>query len=117
MIESSNHRPDFHSLEVFLKVVETRSFAAAARQFGRTQPAISQTIRRLEDIVGGDLFKRQRGAPVELTAIGLAILPSARTLLDTVDKQMVRAWTIAEGWVTAICLRWYGPRVGGVEDR
>jgi len=89
-------RPDFHHLTVFLKVVETRSFAAAARQLGRSQPAVSQTIARLEEIYGGDLFERRRGAPLALTPIGEAILPSARVLLYTVDHQMVRAAATAQ---------------------
>lgn len=86
-----NARPDFKQLETFLKVAETRSFAAAARQLGVSQPAVSQTISRLEDILGGDLFERRRGAPVSLSPIGHAILPSARLLLFTVDRQIERA--------------------------
>jgi LysR family hydrogen peroxide-inducible transcriptional activator len=97
-------RPDFQQLEVFLAVVETRSFVAAARQLGRTQPAVSQTIRRLEDIFGGDLFKRHRNAPVELTPIGIEILPFARTLLDTVDRQVRRAMSVARGRTGALAI-------------
>ena len=84
-------RPEFHQLAIFLKVTETRSFTATARQLGCTQPAISQAISRLEDLYGGDLFERRRGAPLALSPIGEAILPSARTLLHTVDEQMARA--------------------------
>ena len=89
-------RPEFHQLAIFLKVTETRSFTATARQLGCTQPAISQAISRLEDLYGGDLFERRRGAPLTLTPIGKAILPSARMLLDTVDEQMARATATAQ---------------------
>ncbi len=85
-----------HQLETFLKVTEFRSFAEAARALGRTQPAISQTIARLEEIYGGDLFERRRGAPLALTPIGQAILPSVRTILDTIDQQMMRAAASAQ---------------------
>ena len=57
-------RPDFNHLETFLKVAETCSFAGAARQLGVSQPAVSQTISRLEEIYGADLFERRRGSPV-----------------------------------------------------
>lgn len=84
-------RPEFHQLTILLTVAELRSFTSAARCLGISQPAISQAIARLEDIYGGDLFERRRGAKLELTPIAEAILPSARTLLDTVDQQLLTA--------------------------
>lgn len=83
-------------MAIFLKVAELRSFAGAARLMGRTQPAISQAIARLEEIYGGDLFERRRGALLELTPIGQSILPSARMILDTIDQQMIQAVAIAQ---------------------
>ena len=90
-------RPDYHQLLVFLKTVQAGSFSGAARLLGKTQPAVSQAIARLEEIYGGDLFERRRGAPLTLTPIGEAILPSARIILDTVDRQMVNAVAAAQG--------------------
>lgn len=92
----SNRRPEFRQLEAFLKVTETRSFAEAARQLGISQPAVSQAIARLEELYGGDLFVRRRGSPVTLTPIGQAILPSAKLLLFTVDRQIDRAFATAQ---------------------
>lgn len=89
-------RPDLNQLEVFLRAAEARSFAGAARMMGRTQPAISQAIARLEEIYGGDLFERRRGALLELTPIGQSILPSARMILDTIDQQMLKAVATAQ---------------------
>lgn len=89
-------RPEFHQLEVFLKVVETKSFTAAGHMLGRTQPAISQAIARLEDIYGADLFERSRGAPLALTPVAEAILPTARQILDIADQQMRRAAATAQ---------------------
>lgn len=92
----SSARPDFNQLETFLKVSETRSFADAAKQLGVSQPAVSQTIARLEELYGGDLFERRRGSPVALTPIGRAVLPTVKLLLFTVDRQIARALSTAQ---------------------
>ncbi len=97
-------QPELHQLIMFLKVVETRSFVGAARLVGRTQPAVSQAIARLEEIYGGDLFERRRGALLELTPIGQAILPSARMILDALDQQMIRAAATAQSRVGNLTL-------------
>lgn len=114
-------RPAFHQIEVFLKVVETRSFVGAARQLGITQPAVSQTIARLEDIYSGELFVRNRRAPLTLTPIGEAILPFARTLLDTIDRQIVRAAATAISQAGTLAIGFYpgiasGPLREGLAD-
>ena len=45
-------------LETFLAVAEERSFSRAAVRLHRTQPAVSQVIRKLEASVGEQLFDR-----------------------------------------------------------
>ena len=49
---------DFFHLETFLAVVQTGSFSAAAKVVHRTQPAMSQIIRKLEEEIGEALFDR-----------------------------------------------------------
>lgn len=49
---------DFTELHVFLTVAAERSFSRAAAKLHRTQPAVSQAIRRLEDELGERLFDR-----------------------------------------------------------
>ena len=46
-------------LRAFIEVYRQRSFTAAARNLGLTQPAISQQIASLEDTIGRPLFERQ----------------------------------------------------------
>ena len=49
---------ELSELRVFLTVVAERSFSKAAMKLHRTQPAISQAVRRLEESVGERLFDR-----------------------------------------------------------
>lgn len=49
---------ELNQLETFVAVAELKSFSRAAERLHRTQPAISQVIRKLEDDVGETLFDR-----------------------------------------------------------
>ena len=49
---------DIFQLEVFLSVARERSFSRAAEKLYRTQPAVSQAIRKLENELGESLFDR-----------------------------------------------------------
>jgi DNA-binding transcriptional LysR family regulator len=49
---------ELSELRVFLRVADERSFSRAAMKLHRTQPAVSQSVRRLEDSVGERLFDR-----------------------------------------------------------
>src|SRR5499427_334805 len=49
---------DLTSLRIFLAVAEERSFSRAAAKVHRTQPAVSQAVKRLEDELGEQLFDR-----------------------------------------------------------
>src|SRR6266478_3591933 len=49
---------DLNALKIFLAVAHERSFSRAAAKVHRTQPAVSQAVRRLEDDLGEQLFDR-----------------------------------------------------------
>lgn len=49
---------DLSQLEVFLTVARERKFSRAAEKLFRTQSAVSQTVRKLEDEIGEPLFDR-----------------------------------------------------------
>jgi DNA-binding transcriptional LysR family regulator len=71
-------------LRVFLAVVDAGTFTAAADQVHLTQPAISASIRRLEEWAGARLLIRdRRGA--ELTVEGSALVPHARAAIAAID--------------------------------
>src|SRR5207248_10998945 len=49
---------DLSALKMFLAVAHERSFSRAAAKVHRTQPAVSQAVRRLEVELGEQLFDR-----------------------------------------------------------
>lgn len=71
---------DLSQLETFLAVIEERGFSRAAVRLRRTQPAISHTIRRLEDEIGEPLFERTSREGT-LTAAGELLREYAQRLL------------------------------------
>ena len=48
----------FAAMEVLVKVIDTGSFSAAARQLGVGQPAVSKTVAQLETRIGVKLLLR-----------------------------------------------------------
>src|SRR5580692_12808317 len=67
-------------LETFLAVAEERSFSRAAVKLHRTQPAVSQVIRKLEAAVGETLFDRA-ARDGSLTSAGTLLRDYAQRLL------------------------------------
>jgi DNA-binding transcriptional LysR family regulator len=72
---------DLWQLETFLAVVEERGFSRAATRLHRTQPAVSQTIRKLEEELGEQLFERTSRE---------GTLTSAGELLRTYAERLLR---------------------------
>ncbi|MGH9600418.1 MAG: LysR family transcriptional regulator [Terracidiphilus sp.] len=71
---------ELSQLETFLAVAEERSFSRAAVRLHRTQPAVSQVIRKLEESVGETLFDRA-ARDGSLTAAGALLRDYALRLL------------------------------------
>lgn len=71
---------DLSQLETFLAVAEERSFSRAAVRLHRTQPAVSQVIRKLEESIGEILFDRA-ARDGSLTAAGMLLRDYALRLL------------------------------------
>ncbi len=76
---------DLAELQVFLAVASERSFSRAAERLHRTQPAVSQTIKRLEEELNERLFDRSSKAG-RLTEAGELLLDYARRLTSLKDE-------------------------------
>lgn len=72
---------DINQLEVLVTVARERSFSRAAEVLDRTQPAISQAIRKLEGDVGEILFDRS-SKDGTLTFAGRVLLDYAEQMLN-----------------------------------
>ena len=71
-------------LRTFVTVVEVEGFTKAANILGRTQPAISLQVQRLEQLVGHKLILRV-GKDVSLTEQGESLAVYARQILQLND--------------------------------
>lgn len=129
---------DIRQLTAFLAIVQAGSLGRAAQALHITQPALSRSVRQLEEKVGVPLFERHSKGMV-LTPYGQALLPHAKLLkeesalaLDEIDalrglsKGTVRVGAIASVASAALpraierlLLRWPGLQIQimeGVDD-
>lgn len=69
----------------FLKICDSGSFAAAARDLNLTQSAVSMQISTLEQSLGVDLFDRKR-RPLQLTPRGRLVAQKAKPFVAQYDS-------------------------------
>src|SRR6476619_3939794 len=80
---------DIRMLRSFVSVVETGSITETARRLGRTQPAITLQMQRLEELTGKALFKEDSRRPV-VTDEGDMVLSYAKSILKLHDELLSR---------------------------
>jgi len=81
MVININFRTlDLNLLRVFDEVMAERNLTRAARNLSITQPAVSNSLRRLRDLLGDELVRRS-GAGVTPTPRALALWPTVRGAL------------------------------------
>jgi len=76
-------------LTAFRAVAEEESFTKAAEKIFRTQPAISQAIRSLEEELGERLFTRE-GRKSSLTQAGRIFLEHVEEVFETLEQGKLR---------------------------
>ena len=87
----------------FCAAAETGSFTAAAERLRVSQPAVAEQIRKLEQVLGADLFQRT-GRGVRLTDSGRAFAEHATRALRALDEatESVGELTSLRGGTVAI---------------
>src|SRR5512140_108733 len=77
-------RPSIRQLECLVAVAETRSFRRAATTLGISQPALSAQVQAAEQVLGIQVFERDRRS-VLITSAGEDVVSRAREALIAVD--------------------------------
>ncbi|KJS10538.1 MAG: LysR family transcriptional regulator [Hoeflea sp. BRH_c9] len=81
---------DIDLLRAFATVHQAGGFSQAADILGRSQPAISLQIKRLEERVGGQVFERTSARGIPLTPTGVTLMDYARQIIALHDEAMAR---------------------------
>ena len=90
---------DADQLLTLLAIAETGSVSEAAARLERGQPAISERMRRLTEVIGEPLYRRESGRIV-LTPLGKLLLPEIQQLrskLDDIEKILERRRSLGSG--------------------
>jgi len=83
-------------IQTFLVVAEYQSYTKAADHLGLTQPAVSAAIKRLEQVVGKQLFVKQ-GRGIAPTSTAYQLIPQFRQAVSIVDN------AISERTIFQVC--------------
>lgn len=108
--------PSMSLLCAFEAAARHESFTAAARELSLTQSAVSRQIRLLEDMLGSDLFVRERQT-VKLTIAGRTYANEVRHALQHVASATLgfranpRGGTLNLAILPTFGTRWLAPRL------
>lgn len=89
--------PTLDQLNILLAIVDTGSFAGAARKMGRAVSAISYGISNLEAQLGLRLFDREGTRRPKLTDAGRAVLAEARAAALVIDGLRAKVKGLLDG--------------------
>ena len=87
---------DLRDLRYFQCIAEVGHLGRAAERLGRTQPALTKCIRRMEAELGAVLFEH-RGRGLRLTPVGEVLLVQARRLRGAADNGLREIQEFARG--------------------
>ncbi|SKA25745.1 LysR family transcriptional regulator [Consotaella salsifontis] len=80
-------RLDFDLLQTFVAICESGNFSKAAERVHRTPSAVSLQVKKLEEMLGRELFRREARS-VTLTGDGEVLLGYARRMQKLCDETM-----------------------------
>lgn len=75
-------------LRAFVAIIDLRGYTRAGERLGRTQPAISLQMKRLQELLGVSLFVKEGG--MQLTENGEVVAGYARQILALNDEMMLK---------------------------
>lgn len=89
---------DLHlrDLRFFETVADLGHLGRAAQEVGRSQPALTKCIQRLEEVIGSPLFERA-GRGIRLTPVGEVLLARCRLLRAASDEVVREVRDFAQG--------------------
>jgi DNA-binding transcriptional LysR family regulator len=87
---------DLRDLAYFEVIAETQNLGRAAERLGRTKPALTKSVRRLEASIGASLFARV-GRGIVLTPVGMVLRDRARRIGNTMDEVLREVSEFATG--------------------
>lgn len=89
---------EMHQVRYFLTMARTLNFTKAAEECHVAQPSLSRAIKKLEEELGGDLFRRERSL-THLTDLGRLMVP----LLTQCHESAVAAKDLANSYQKGGC--------------
>ncbi len=90
-----NEMESLRPLRCFVAVADALHFGRAAETLVLPQSTVSEQVRKLESVFGGELFVRTSRSVV-LSSLGAVLLPEARRALDAVQHAYLLTATTAQ---------------------
>lgn len=87
---------ELRQIRYFLALSRTLNFTRAAEECNVTQPTLTQSVKKLEEELGGALLLRQRNR-THLTHLGQTVLPYLQAVFDSSNAATMLADDISKG--------------------
>lgn len=97
----TGHIMEMHQIRYFLAVARTLNFTQAADECNVAQPSLSRAVRKLEEELGGELFRRERSL-THLTELGRIMLPLLTQAYETATSAKSLASSYRKGGYAAL---------------
>ncbi|WP_169568209.1 LysR family transcriptional regulator [Sneathiella limimaris] len=94
---------ELYQIKYFLALSETLNFTRAAEQCHVSQPSLTRAVQKLEEELGGVLFRRER-ARTHLTELGRSMLPFLKKSLESAEAAKHHAQCYGSGEVAPLKL-------------
>lgn len=88
---------DIRQLRYLVEIVETNfNLSETSQRIHVSQPALSQSIRRLEEEFNAELFTRSRGRLIGLTEVGESVYHDAMNVITSYDELIQNMYMASE---------------------